>query len=332
MSITEGEINKHKKTGKKRRSSSSSISSVVLNQDDSICSGVSPLSEVLRLAYCDKHVPVETLSPSLRKSQISKQDLEAELKKAQQSRINKVNQLMSKPIVPKSLFVPSFSKEFCEKISKKYLNPDNWNVFFESRNLFLEKLVSYWTLKRVSRNGQPILRRLQKTIGLKKKSINSNKLKFDSIELQEKYSVCKKLRQNLEKQRLLMELVRKRERVKYECIKIDQLKTVYELNPFNGIFLQRLLDIMKEIDKQKIFHQPVDLVQVPTYTELIKRPMDFSTIQSKINQMKYNTLEEFEADFNLIINNCLLFNPLKISIYNKAAVKLKEKVKCVLLV
>lgn len=320
MNITVKSIKSaRKKTNRKRRSSSSSACSGVTNQDDSISSTSSAQEEVVREAYCERHVPIETLSPSLKSDKISKNELESALKQAQQLRIKKVQHLNEqRKAEPKNVPVPILSKQFCDDILKKCLD-------FENKQIFFEKLINYWTLKRMSRNGQPILRRLLKTFGNKKKSENAH-ARFASVEMEKKYAVCKRIRQNLEKQRLLMELVRKRERIKYDCIKIEQLKTVYELNAFNGIFLQRLLDILRELDKKQIFHQPVRVEEVPTYLEVIKTPMDFSTMQNKIYNMVYNTLDEFQADLKLIIDNCLLFNPLKISIYNKAAIKLKEQV------
>ena len=103
------------------------------------------------------------------------------------------------------------------------------------------------------------------------------------------------------------------------------MKTIYELNSFNGIFLQRLLDILRDLDKKQIFHQPVDLEDAPTYLDEIKHPMDFSTMQEKINKMQYDSFAKFEADFDLIINNCLNFNQ-KNSIFYKMAFKIREQV------
>jgi len=327
MNVESIETNQRKKNGKRRRNSSSSSTvsiNALSNQDDSMTSTTSSLADVVRVAYCEKHVPPETLQSYDTKA--SKSQIEALLKKEHEKRLEKVNKLMQeRKIVPKNVIVPNLSNELCNNLSKRYLNTENKNIFFN-------KLLNYWLLKRATRNGQPLLRSLQqKSIisnNRKKSTLNNNNnyFKFDSLELEEKYLACKKLRQNLEKQRLLMELVQKRERIKYECIAIDQLKTVYEINSFNGIFLQRLLYILKDLDKKKIFHEPVNLTQVPTYLDVIKQPMDFKTMQNKINKIKYETLSQFESDFDLIINNCLEFNPLKISIYNKAALKLREQV------
>ncbi|PVU98872.1 hypothetical protein BB559_001219 [Furculomyces boomerangus] len=59
------------------------------------------------------------------------------------------------------------------------------------------------------------------------------------------------------------------------------------------------------------FLQPVDPVkqQVPDYYNVVKKPMDLSTIESKLVDKKYKTKELFYDDVNLIVKNCNLFNP-----------------------
>jgi hypothetical protein len=98
-------------------------------------------------------------------------------------------------------------------------------VDFEKKTEFFQKLMSYWLLKRHSRNGVPILRRLQ-SMGFKKNNETKKleeeckKLKSEAEELsdeektkiyeelKEQLTYMKRLRQNLEKARLLMELIR----------------------------------------------------------------------------------------------------------------------------
>lgn len=58
------------------------------------------------------------------------------------------------------------------------------------------------------------------------------------------------------------------------------------------------------------FYQPVDPValNIPSYFEVIKHPMDLSTMKKKLDRNEYSKSEEFEADFRQMINNCLTFN------------------------
>lgn len=54
------------------------------------------------------------------------------------------------------------------------------------------------------------------------------------------------------------------------------------------------------------FKQPVDLVvdNVPNYFDVVKHPMDLSTIRAKMANGAYTTASEFEADVRLIFQNC----------------------------
>lgn len=59
------------------------------------------------------------------------------------------------------------------------------------------------------------------------------------------------------------------------------------------------------------FLEPVDPValQVPTYFEIIKHPMDLGTVRTKLNDCAYSKAEEFAADVRLVFRNAVTFNP-----------------------
>jgi bromodomain-containing factor 1 len=58
------------------------------------------------------------------------------------------------------------------------------------------------------------------------------------------------------------------------------------------------------------FYYPVDPValNIPTYHSVIKKPMDLSTVQSKLKTGQYENAKEFETDVRLIFKNCFRFN------------------------
>ncbi|XP_064639278.1 uncharacterized protein LOC135494897 [Lineus longissimus] len=56
------------------------------------------------------------------------------------------------------------------------------------------------------------------------------------------------------------------------------------------------------------FRYPVNPDDVPGYCEEIDQPMDFTTIQEKLNGNQYNNLDEFNADMLLVRDNCTKFN------------------------
>lgn len=78
-------------------------------------------------------------------------------------------------------------------------------------------------------------------------------------------------------------------------------------------FCQEVLD---ELHKPKhsyiafAFYHPVDPValNIPTYHSVIKKPMDLSTMQSKLKTGQYENAKEFEADMRLMFKNCYRFN------------------------
>lgn len=76
--------------------------------------------------------------------------------------------------------------------------------------------------------------------------------------------------------------------------------------------------LIKELLSKKLYNinfpflQPVDPValNIPHYLEIVKEPMDLSTIQAKLANNQYENGDAFEVDVRLIFKNCYLFNPL----------------------
>ena len=66
-------------------------------------------------------------------------------------------------------------------------------------------------------------------------------------------------------------------------------------------------------------------VQAPDYFQVIKSPMDFLTMKNKVQGHEYRTIDEFEADFDLIVKNCMLYNS-KDTVFYRAAIKLRDTV------
>lgn len=66
--------------------------------------------------------------------------------------------------------------------------------------------------------------------------------------------------------------------------------------------------------------------QVPDYRDVVKHPMDLSTMRLKLESFQYSDVDAFEADFNLMIHNCMAYNS-KDTIFYRAAVKMRDQVK-----
>ena len=61
------------------------------------------------------------------------------------------------------------------------------------------------------------------------------------------------------------------------------------------------------------FREPVDPVKlnIPRYFDIIDRPMDLSTVESKLATGAYPVVQAVVDDFNLMIDNCVKFNGLE---------------------
>ncbi|GLE01593.1 hypothetical protein PINS_up010423 [Pythium insidiosum] len=71
--------------------------------------------------------------------------------------------------------------------------------------------------------------------------------------------------------------------------------------------LLAVLDKIAKADNRMIFAEPVP-DDVPGYRDVVKEPMDLSTMRKKARRGKYKTLEMVVDDFKLMIQNCLAFN------------------------
>ena len=87
-------------------------------------------------------------------------------------------------------------------------------------------------------------------------------------------------------------------------------------------FLLKALQSLRRMKDAGPFNQPVDFVtlQIPTYPDIIKSPMDLKTMEEKLKGGKYEFVEQYVADFNQIIRNSEIFNglthPVTLSAHN----------------
>uniref|UniRef100_A0A3Q3A766 Bromodomain and PHD finger containing, 3b n=1 Tax=Kryptolebias marmoratus TaxID=37003 RepID=A0A3Q3A766_KRYMA len=207
------------------------------------------------------------------------------------------------------------------QIPTSRLNIISKGVLLQRKNQFMQRLHNYWLLKRQSRSGVPLVRRLHSSIQSQRNT--------EQPEVDEKISAARealrywqKLRHDLEKARLLVELIRKREKLKREQVKVHQTTLELQLTPM-WVLLRSTLDQLQEKDTAQIFAKPVDIKEVPDYLEFISQPMDFSIMCSKLESHTYRSVADLEADFNLMVSNCLLYNS-KDTVFHRAALRLRD--------
>ncbi|XP_054035054.1 bromodomain-containing protein 1 isoform X3 [Dryobates pubescens] len=280
---------------------------------------------VKKTAYCDVHTPPGCTRRPLNiygeteiKNGVCRKEGSVRTARST-SKVRKKTKKAKKTVVEPCTVMPTVSAPY---IPPQRLNKIMNQVAIQRKKQFVERVHSYWLLKRLSRNGVPLLRRLQSSL----QSQRNTQQREDDEEMQalkEKLKYWQRLRHDLERARLLIELIRKREKLKREQVKIEQVAMELQLTPFT-VLLRSVLDQLQEKDSARIFAQPVNLKEVPDYLDHIKHPMDFSTMRKRLDAQGYKNLSEFEDDFNLIIDNCMKYNA-KDTIFYRAAVRLRDQ-------
>ncbi|KAL6703561.1 transcription initiation at TATA-containing promoter protein [Coniothyrium glycines] len=96
----------------------------------------------------------------------------------------------------------------------------------------------------------------------------------------------------------------------------------------NKFLLERIRNT-KKIKVSAAFKDPVDSValNIPTYPEIVKNPMDLTTMENKLKTKKYTYVKDFMADLDQMVVNSELFNnkqhPVTQAGYNLRAYFLK---------
>ncbi|XP_048113930.1 bromodomain-containing protein 1-like isoform X4 [Alosa alosa] len=273
---------------------------------------------VKKTAFCGTHTPNGcTRRPlGIYDEASSKNDLKDDLKGTR--KLKRVQKKIKKTVPEPAAVVPSVS---VPSITQTSFNTILNQVSVQRKRLFVECVLSYWVLKRQARNGVPLIRRLHTTI-LPEKPPEPEHEEKDCHSRKEQLKEWHRLRHDLERARLLLELIRKREKLKREEMKIQQSVLEMQLTPFT-ILLRAALEQLKDKDQTKIFAQPVSVKEVPDYLDVIKHPMDFSTMRKRIDAHGYRNLDEFEEDFNLIIANCMKYNA-KDTFFHRAAIRIRD--------
>ena len=73
---------------------------------------------------------------------------------------------------------------------------------------------------------------------------------------------------------------------------------------------KKLINMLWKVKGAYLFHKPVDPLElgIPDYFNIIKNPMDFSTIKKKLTNNLYTNFKQFTEDIALTFDNCYLYN------------------------
>jgi len=104
---------------------------------------------------------------------------------------------------------------------------------------------------------------------------------------------------------------------------MDALARQPRHNPSHAM-LMHLLSSLQNSTNAWPFLQPVNKDEVLDYYDVIKQPMDLSTMETKLEQDQYEGPEDFVRDAMLVCNNCRRYNS-ETTPYHKAASKLEKE-------
>nr|XP_045008041.1 bromodomain-containing protein 1 isoform X3 [Jaculus jaculus] len=287
--------------------------------------GGSTTFSVRKTAYCDVHTPPGCTRRPLNiygdvemKNGVCRKESSVKTVRST-SKVRKKAKKAKKTLSEPCAVLPTVCAPY---IPPQRLNRIANQVAIQRKKQFVERAHSYWLLKRLSRNGAPLLRRLQSSL----QSQRNTQQRENDEEMKaakEKLKYWQRLRHDLERARLLIELLRKREKLKREQVKVEQMAMELRLTPLT-VLLRSVLEQLQEKDPAKIFAQPVSLKEVPDYLDHIKHPMDFATMRKRLEAQGYKNLHAFEEDFNLIVDNCMKYNA-KDTVFYRAAVRLRDQ-------
>ncbi|GAK67398.1 bromodomain and PHD finger-containing protein 3 isoform X5 [Moesziomyces antarcticus] len=185
----------------------------------------------------------------------------------------------------------------------------------------VQLIARYWSLKREARRGAPLLKRLH----LEPWTASSqNKEQTDAQKIK-KLHFLRSVREDLERVRMLVEQVRKREREKLrQAHEIRDSLVEPVLFPFHAD-LRAAVAKFEAVDRHGFFALPVSKLDVPDYYEIVKEPMDWAAIKQKIANIEYECVEEMRTDVLKITTNAMTYNKPDTP-YHKAATKILKMI------
>ncbi|KAJ9106350.1 hypothetical protein QFC21_001496 [Naganishia friedmannii] len=187
---------------------------------------------------------------------------------------------------------------------------------------YVEKICRYWSLKREARRGAPLLKRLY----LEPWTASNQSKEQTDAEKARRLEYLIKVRNDLERVRMLAELVRKREQEKLRQAQILKEFVRQAIFPLDAAVKAAFEKIM-HMDRSELFMHPVSRIEVPDYYDTIKHPMHWKAIERKLAEHTYITVAEFLAssvdDISLVFDNAMLYNPPG-NPFNKLAARIKK--------
>ncbi|KAF9073228.1 hypothetical protein BDP27DRAFT_1381784 [Rhodocollybia butyracea] len=264
--------------------------------------------------YCDKHLPKE--QQEAREAALAAEEEAEEDDDAHPSKLSKSARAYAKTYKPGPPLVPAIIVDrITQYISK---------VTVRKRSDFLLMVCKYWSLKREARRGAPLLKRLHLEPWT---AAGSAKLQSEE-ERAMKLEQLRRLEQGLENLRELSALTWKRESRKMQQMDIIQNILIQTLYPHESR-LRFAFERIVGYDKNNYFKNPVNKAEVPDYFDVVKRPMCWSIIDTKLDRHEYWDIQDFRDDIKLVLDNATSYNKAG-SPFHKAAQRIRNSAEPIL--
>ncbi|KAJ2322595.1 hypothetical protein GGI00_005884, partial [Coemansia sp. RSA 2681] len=133
----------------------------------------------------------------------------------------------------------------------------------------------FWALKRSVRHGAPLLKRLH----LEPWTASVTKQRALEMAEEQRQGFIRRVRTDLERVRMLVESVRRRERDKLRRarVQVEYLQKV--IDPVTPVMREIIDELMDKRDPRGIFSHPVSPDDAPDYELVVSEPMDFGTVR-----------------------------------------------------
>lgn len=184
----------------------------------------------------------------------------------------------------------------------------------------IAQIVRYWSLKRERTRGAPLLKRLHIEPWTVGNFVDERTSELKLRKLQFLY----RLREDLEKVRLLAELVRKREKQKTRGAQLLRSCVLDDAVLMRQRQLRDTLDRVMALDRADLFRYPVSEQDAPDYYDVVHQPMDWNTVARRIDALEYDDADAFAADVRRVYANAMLYNAPDTPYY-KAAQKMERQ-------
>lgn len=69
-----------------------------------------------------------------------------------------------------------------------------------------------------------------------------------------------------------------------------------------------MLKDLKSHEQSVYFLYPVNLKEIPDYKKIIKKPIDFQTIEKRLRKGRYKSMKSFSSEVRMVFDNCQAYN------------------------